>query len=165
MMHDSIVRGMKDVFVERQRHLFHSLAIHSLNLSSTRFAGGTLYEISADTKFLELSYDVTAVAEGSFEEYRGLGTINSFRLASGALAGLSGALLPFPPKLDEPPEPRRIITKQFALFAKARVFVRLIDQILDEVELHGLEISHVEEVAKVAEVSSTADDEESGQTR
>lgn len=153
---------------------FQPFIVRTTKLTSTKFSSGTVYQIDADTKFAELTYEVSALADLAF-------TGQPFATSFGA--SLFQALYTLPPaqapqfaasaakvfpatfRMSRPgiglkggrssfdaPEPQRMTTATYAVSAKAHVFGRLLKDAPNEVELNRVEITKVEKAGEADEI-------------
>jgi hypothetical protein len=146
--------------------------VQSVRSVSLKFSSGTIYEIDAETKFAELTYDVVIAAELAFTEqqifpsaFGGLGV--SFG-GIGAPFGMGvprslvqqerdffSAVRTFRSQQEQQRFSR--VVKSYAVFAKAQISIRLVKDTLTENELDRVEINKVEEMAEAKEVPPPAE--------
>jgi hypothetical protein len=151
---------------------FRPIAMRNTRLQAPTLSAGTLYEIDADTKLAELSYDFLVVADWEFREpsfqsggmFSGIeshfpsplalrGGIPLSALVRPNLEWLSSRFVPryaesYGAPLSSPAQPERIVTKTYAISAKAQISVRLVKGALSEAELDGVEVTAVEEAVR-----------------
>jgi hypothetical protein len=164
----NFVTAAKKAMESSKKIFWQSFTVRSVKLTTAKLADGSVFEINPETKFLELSYDLTFIVQallhssrfeqpqmfaglaanipsgswgfGQSRTFPGFGTIPS----GSPLAWSGGTLNPFAP--PEPPQADQTTAKVYSVHAKAQISVRLVNDVLTETELDGLEIAKADEV-------------------
>lgn len=164
-----LLAAVKKTLENSKRIFLQPFTVRSVQPATSKLSEGTAFEINPETKFLELTYDLTFIArvelrEWNFQQPR-TGGLLSQMLAMPAMPAVGWAYgttvptglvsgwwdspqLPNPFAKPESPQAERITLKDYAVYAKAQISVRLVNEALTEAELDGLEINKVEETAK-----------------
>lgn len=152
------------------KSFFQPFTVQTAKLASAKFSSGNVYEIDPDTKFVELAYEISVVADLAFTERPTTGLGSSLWQAlyslpappahslaaprSQAFLGMSrhsvGPGIGRP--ILEPPEPWRTTIKTYAVSAKAHIFVRLVKDVASEIELNRVEVNKAEEAGEPEEI-------------
>jgi hypothetical protein len=172
-MTDAIITATKKALATWRRHFSQSFTVRSSPLELPTLAAGTVYEINAETKLAELSYDFLMLAEIEFpaplDPYspRMFSRIGSMSPPGMPLSNLMHANFPsilglethlqssFQPILNssgrvfvQTMKPENPTLSTYAISGKAQISVRLVNGALTEAELDGVDLLKVEELAK-----------------
>jgi hypothetical protein len=146
-----------------KRTFWQPFTVRSVQPATSKLSGGTAYEINPQTKFVELAYDLTFIAHAALTEWKPQPMSGGLFSAFGGPVFGSGFGTTVPAGLlSELASPssvglrrfrfykqiNRTTVKTHAVFAKAQISIRLVNQAFSETELDGLEIYKVEETGK-----------------
>jgi hypothetical protein len=166
-MSDQIMAALKKGLSSSKRLFWQSFSVHSFDSISLSFSSGTVYEIDAETKFAELTYDVEVPVEiafiqqansSSFESILGASSISLGTLFGGPVPstlerrGLQLGRSLFAAKWE--PEGTTRVVKSYVISAKAQVSIRLVKGTLAEKEVGHVELIKADEVVAAAKASS-----------
>jgi hypothetical protein len=162
---DQILAAAKKQISTSKRLLWQSFTVQSIKSMSLRFSKGNVYDIDADTKFAELTYDVLVVAEFAFTEQQVFSPIfgsGGLGVSFGGIASPLGMLPPLSivdqqrellsvlnrPRPSQEASRLNRVVKRYNILVKAQISIRLVKDTLTENELDGIEIDKVEEMAE-----------------
>jgi hypothetical protein len=173
-MEPDLLDEARKVLAKWKRTFLQPFDVRSMQLTRYKLSTGTAYEINPETKFIELTYDLTFTADVALsdrQETTGKGFPFFAGKALGSPFGSTNALLSdmvSPSNLNRlmpaynsflgiaeaAPQAERITVKTYAVSATAQISIRLLNEALSETELDGLEIYKVEQMEKAEPAES-----------